>query len=334
MLPWLRLNASRGKFGDRQIIKAATLADIHSPQMATGVSVERADVSQSTYCLGWGIETYRGHRLLAHGGGIDGFITQVAILPDDGLGVVVFANMDGTSSCTVVLKHAIDRVLALPPGDWRGEMLTKLKKGKEAQKEAKANKSADRKAGTTPSHALADYAGEFEHDGYGHLQIKMRDEKLAAEFNGMSASLEHWHYDVFNSVEGSSDDFLANHKFNFATDLDGNIASVAVNLEEAVDPITFKRQIDPRFFDTNYLARFVGQFDLSGFILNIVVAGTALKVTIPGEPQFALVPKIDGSFGVKDHSEFVFRFVTDAEDHVNAVRIRRPGGTVNAPRKI
>ena len=332
MLKWLRLNLNQGKCGDRQIIKPATLAEIHSPQMATGASVERPDISQSTYCLGWGIETYRGHRLLGHGGGIDGFITQVAILPDDGLGVVVFANMDGTSSCTVLLRHAVDRVLGLPAVDWRVEMLAKRKKGKETDKEAKDNKSLTRKSGTTPSHPLADYAGEYEHQGYGRLRIN-HDEKLDVLFNGMSAALEHWHYDVFNCAEGSSDDFLANHKFNFATDNDGTVASVAVNFESAVDPILFKRQINRSLFDTNYLSRFVGQFELSGFTLNISVAGTGLKLAIPGEPQYELIPKLDGSFGVKDHSEFVLRFVTDSENHVSAIRIQRPGGTVTAPKR-
>ncbi|HKQ36909.1 MAG TPA: serine hydrolase [Verrucomicrobiae bacterium] len=333
MIRWLRLNVDQGKFAGQQIIKAGTLADIHSPQMATGATVERPDISQATYCLGWGIETYRGHRLLAHGGGIDGFITQVAILPDDGLGVVVFANMEGTSSCTVVLKHAIDRVLGLPPVDWRGEMLEKVKKGKETDKEAKANKSLAQKSGTQPSHSLGDYAGEFEHPGYGRLQIKLREEKLDALFNRMPAALEHWHYDVFNAIKDSGDDFLANQKFNFITDLDGNISGVAVNFEAAVDPILFKRQIDPRMFDTNYLARFVGQFEISGHIMTIAMAGTSLKASVPGEPEYELVPKIDGSFGVKDHSTFVLKFVNDGDNHVTAVEVQRPGGVVRAPRK-
>src|SRR4051794_14282864 len=86
MIPWLMLNLNKGKHGDRAIINASTLADIHSPQMTTGATVERADSSQPVYCLGWGISTDHGHRRLAHGGGIDGFITQVILYPDDALG--------------------------------------------------------------------------------------------------------------------------------------------------------------------------------------------------------------------------------------------------------
>ena len=333
MLPWLRLNLNKGKHGERRIVNAATLADIHSPQMATGAAVERPEVSQGTYCLGWVIAAIRGHRTLVHGGGIDGFTTQVAILPDDGLGVVIFANMNGTACPSVVLGHAVDRVLGLKPIDWRGETLEKRKKGKETDKEAEVNKSLTRKSGTTPSHPLAEYAGQFEHDAYGALQIKMRDGKLEALFNGMTAALGHWHYEVFNSMDGPSDDFLANHKFNFSTDVDGHIAAVAVDLESAVDPILFKRQIDPRLSDTNYLARFVGEFDYAGHVLTIALSGAALKLTIPKEPQHELVPRLDGSFAIKDHSHLILKFVTDAEDRVTAVQVQRPAGVVLASRR-
>ena len=333
MLPWLRLNLNKGKHGERQIINVTTLADIHSPQMTTGAAVERPEISQATYCLGWGIVTGRGHRMLGHGGGIDGFITQVTIVPDDGLGIVIFANLNGTPIPNVITGHAIDRLLGLDPIDWRGEALAKRKKGKETDKEAEGNKSLTRKTGTTPSHALRDYAGQFENDGYGPLQIKLRDDKLEAIFNGMTGVLEHWHYDVFNAMEGASDDFLANHKFNFSTDADGDVAAVTVNLESAVDPILFKRQIDPRLFDTNYLARFVGEFEYAGFTLTISLAGAGLKLTIPKEPQHELVPKLDGSFAVKDHTSFVLKFVTDSDNHVTGVQVQRPSGVVLAPRK-
>jgi CubicO group peptidase (beta-lactamase class C family) len=332
MIPWLLLNLNRGKHGDRQIINSNTLADIHSPQMPTGATVERPEVSQGTYCLGWGIETYRGHRQLAHGGGIDGFVTLVSILPDDGLGIVIFANSD-RAALTFILRHAIDRALRLSPVDWHGEALAKRKKGKEADKEASGKKELARKSGTKPAHPLSEYAGEFEDAGYGVLQIRLRDDSLEAAFNGMTAPLEHWHYDVFNSIEGPSDKILENRKFNFLTDVDGNVATVAVNLESAVEPIQFKRKVDSRLFDTNYLVRFVGQFDYAGFTLTISLAGAGLNLTVPGEPQHQLVPKLDGSFAVKDHATFVLKFVADADNHVTAVQVQRPAGTVLAPRK-
>ena len=90
MARWLLFNLNGGRVGDRQLIKPATLADIHSPHMTTGETPERPEISQSTYGMGWGIDTFRGHRRVAHGGGIDGFTTSVMLFPDDGLGLVSF----------------------------------------------------------------------------------------------------------------------------------------------------------------------------------------------------------------------------------------------------
>src|SRR5436190_1735665 len=111
MIPWLMLNLNKGKHGERSTINSSTLAEIHSPQMTTGATFERADSSQPVYCLGWSIMTQRGRRVLAHGGGIDGFITQVALLPDQALGIVVFGNLDGTSACSMVATEAVSRIL-------------------------------------------------------------------------------------------------------------------------------------------------------------------------------------------------------------------------------
>jgi CubicO group peptidase (beta-lactamase class C family) len=333
MIPWLRVNLNQGKYGERRLIKKATLADIHSPQMPTGATVDRPDISQSVYCLGWGIETYRGHRLLAHGGGIDGFTTLVSLLPDDGLGLVLFANKDSTGSCGQIFKHAADRLLGLPEIDWNGEALAKRKKGKESDKEASANKKLARKSGTNPAHPLSEYGGEYENAGYGVLRVKYEDEKLEAVFNGMNSPLEHWHYEVFNAMEGPSEKIMENKKFNFLTDVDGNVALVAVKLESAVKDILFEKKLDARLFDTNYLARLVGQFDFSGHTLTISLAGNGLKIMVSGEPQHDLIPKLDGSFAVKEQNTFSIKFVTDGNNEVSAVQVLRPAGVVLAPKK-
>jgi len=333
MIPWLMLNLNKGKHGDRRIIEASTLADIHSPQMTMGATFQRADSSQAVYCLGWNIMTQRGHRVLMHAGGIDGFITLVLLLPDEGLGVVVFGNLDGTSAPTLVAKEAIIRVLKETSDETYEETLAKRKKAKDADKQAAANKEKMRKSGTRVAHALEEYAGEYEHPGYGVLKIDHKDDKLEAQFNGMNAPLEHWHYDVFNSIEGLTDRILENEKFNFLTDTDGSVSTVAVQFESAVDAIQFKRKSDSRLFDTNYLARFVGEFEYSGHTMTVSMGGNGLVLTIKGEPIHQLVAKLDGSFAVKDHSNFVLKFVTDAEEHVTAVQVQRPNGVVLAPRK-
>jgi CubicO group peptidase (beta-lactamase class C family) len=45
------------------------------------------------YGFGWGLGTVRGHRVVEHGGAWQGFKAHIFRCPDDGLTVVVFANL-------------------------------------------------------------------------------------------------------------------------------------------------------------------------------------------------------------------------------------------------
>jgi CubicO group peptidase (beta-lactamase class C family) len=53
------------------------------------------DGSSTGYGYGWGIGSYAVHRLIQHGGGIPGFITQALRLPDDRVFVAVLTNSTG-----------------------------------------------------------------------------------------------------------------------------------------------------------------------------------------------------------------------------------------------
>ena len=136
MSRWLLFNLRGGRVGDRQLIHAATLNDLQSPHMTTGETLQRPEISQAIYGMGWRIDTYRGHRRIGHGGGIDGFITSVMLFPDDNLGLVAFNN--GQSGISPLLNlHAADRVLGLEPIDWLGEAREKRQKSLQAENQAK-----------------------------------------------------------------------------------------------------------------------------------------------------------------------------------------------------
>ncbi|MEO6390658.1 MAG: serine hydrolase domain-containing protein [Pyrinomonadaceae bacterium] len=52
------------------------------------------DGSETGYGFGWGVQTKKGHRVISHSGGIDGFSTDIQRLVDDQVTVIVLANSD------------------------------------------------------------------------------------------------------------------------------------------------------------------------------------------------------------------------------------------------
>jgi hypothetical protein len=98
---------------------------------------------------------------------------------------------------------------------------------------------AGRKPDTTPSHALEDYTGKFEHPAYGVLEIRVEDGVLKGVRNSMEFTYEHHHYDVFvgRSPEMEGAAFLT----SFQTDVEGTISSAGIMLQPGVSDILFKR---------------------------------------------------------------------------------------------
>jgi CubicO group peptidase (beta-lactamase class C family) len=68
-----------------RVVRAASYAAMTTPESL-------ADGKPITYGYGLGVSTLEKHRKVSHGGGINGFITDLAYYPDDTLHVVVLAN--------------------------------------------------------------------------------------------------------------------------------------------------------------------------------------------------------------------------------------------------
>lgn len=96
----------RGEGENAPILEAETLESMWEPQEETG------------YGLGFRLAERFGERWLGHGGAIYGFSTQLAFLPDAGLGVVVASAVDGTNTvASRVADAALALMLAVRAGD-------------------------------------------------------------------------------------------------------------------------------------------------------------------------------------------------------------------------
>jgi D-alanyl-D-alanine carboxypeptidase len=74
-----------------KLLKKSTLE-----QMWTPTKTSKGGVAD--YGFGWQVDKVNGHRLIAHGGGIPGFSTQISRFPDDKLTVIVLTNSGNGSA--------------------------------------------------------------------------------------------------------------------------------------------------------------------------------------------------------------------------------------------
>lgn len=248
MANWLRVNLNKGKLGDEQIVSEEMIAEMQSRQMPIinkammfTVLDTHPEVGQGSYGMGWFIQNYRGTKWVHHGGSIDGFIAQVAMLPQKNIGVVCLSNLGGAHVPIAVACNVFDRLLEKEAIDWDSLLEDFTNTAKNGLKEANQQLLDSRKPDTSPSHAIDDYTGDYEHDGYGIFSVTMEDGTLYGCYNNINYALDHLHYDVFT----------LNHELmplklpaSFVTAVDGSIGEVRVGLEQAVKPIVFTRVVD------------------------------------------------------------------------------------------
>jgi hypothetical protein len=333
MAQWVLLNLNKGKFGDKQIVSEASMAQVHAPQMLVPVPIQYDEILYVSYGMGWLIAPYRGHLLLEHSGGIDGFISQVALLPRENSGLIILSNLNGTPVPGIVLYNIVDRLLGLDQVDWNKRIKDQIAKGKAEDEKAEKEADKDRKLNTQPSHPLADYAGDYENPGYGLVSVVKDGEGLKMKTPVLEGPLSHYHYDVFE-LKAMLLGTEQKSKVAFATDIKGNIASLSVQMDPSVKDIVFTRAADKGMTEKGFLEKFVGTYILSGAEIKVDLReGKGLVLTVPGQPDYELVPYRGTEFNLKGLQGYSVEFKQDAAGVVTEVIFHQPNGTFVAKKK-
>lgn len=333
MSGWLLLNLSKGKIGDQQIISEASLKEIYSPQMISSQSIRKYESFYSMYGMGWRITSYRGHLMLSHGGGIDGFTARVALLPRDNIGMVIMTNLESCPLPSIIAYNVADRLLGFDQVDWNSRIREEVEEGKKKAEQAKKDKDKDRKPDTEPSHPLEDYAGDYEHPGYGVISVEKKGDGLQAVYNFIPYTVAHYHYDVFDFIF-IYEEFDRTFRVSFLTDLKGDIGSLSIQLEPAVGPAVFTRLPEKATMERSFLKKFVGEYTLGKVTATVFIKGeNTLSLSVPGQPEYELVPCRDTTFNFKILAGYSIEFIMNESGEVTEAKVSQPFGVFTATKK-
>ena len=109
MAIWARANL--GAFPE--VLPAQVLQTAHSPVVETphGNYFNRWDgLEHAWYGLGWRVFDYRGKRVVHHGGGVRGFRSEMVLIPELNLGLVVLFNAE-TSFANDIVPAFLDSII-------------------------------------------------------------------------------------------------------------------------------------------------------------------------------------------------------------------------------
>jgi CubicO group peptidase (beta-lactamase class C family) len=240
---WLRLHLDKGEFEGERLLSPALIRQLQTPRVHVAAP-EFAEYGDVHYGLGFRLHSYRGERVVWHGGGWSGWSTLMTMLPDRGVGVAVFTNRT-QSAVPDILDYVFDRACGKDPIPWLDRLRERRRKFVAQLDVDRQARTATGRPNTRPSHDLADYAGDYDHPGYGRTTITHAEGKLIWAYRGMSEPLAHRHYDTFELPEAPDRLLLDRLAISFSSDREGNIASLAVPFEPLVNDIVFTRSPAP-----------------------------------------------------------------------------------------
>ncbi|MEW5763397.1 MAG: serine hydrolase [Acidobacteriota bacterium] len=310
MTRWLIALMNDGKFEGRQVIPASVLKETLTPAVALPNSAGLArgwwELVNSTYGMGRNVAVYRGKLYSYHGGDINGFHSQVSMMPQEKIGVVVLEIGDHCAMLRDAVGYNVyERLLGMDPTPWSDRYLALYKKGKQAGKEGRAKAGADRVPNAPPSHVLKDYAGTYEHPAYGEMPVTFQDGKLTFGFRAMNLPLEPYHYERFDTPDHEE---FGKWSLNFQTNPQGDVDKVVVSLDEK--EVTFVRR--PESLDEKTLALMAGTYETAtGMKFEVLLKEGVLYLAFPGRPADPLVHYKGTKFRLKEYSDLILDFVME-----------------------
>jgi CubicO group peptidase (beta-lactamase class C family) len=321
---WLLCQLAGGELDGRRLISGDSLGATHALQFpVAGIPLPRNEaVRVHGYAMGWVVATYRGRPHLSHGGGIDGFTTEFALLPAERIGVAVSGNR-ATALPAALARHVLDRLLGAEAHDWGAEALEETERMEAALKE-RSEQGRRVVAGTAPAHQLGDYAGRYEHPGYGTLEVGNGDGGLDVALGVIGFEVAHRHYETFDLVWKDLGELRMTA--SFVTDESGSVSEVRCSFEPAVETVRFRRVADARLSDEGFLAGLAGRYALGPVTVEVVVEAGPRLVAFQNGNRVALEPSGGLRYTVPMAPGLTLEFVLD--DSGRATAIATPQGTL------
>ena len=241
---WVIAQMNHGKYGDslkQKIFSDEVHEETWSAQTIIGArAVAPYNTHFAAYGLGWFLSDVKGYKQVTHTGGLAGIVTQVVMLPELNLGIIVFTNQQSGAAFNAISYTIKDSYLGIAGFDWVKIMHDRVEKGEaEAKKindEVEQNiKSEQAKA--AGGFNIAPYIGTYKDTWFGDIEISTtggkawltskRSPKLKGElfpFKG-NTLIVRW-----NDRTMDADAYVM-----FTTDMDGKPSGITM---KAISPLT------------------------------------------------------------------------------------------------
>jgi CubicO group peptidase (beta-lactamase class C family) len=140
--------------------------------------------ADSSYGLGWFVDRYKGARLLHHGGNTLGFTTDLALLPDAGVGIVVITNARVSNSFNEAVRFRLFELLYEQPAAFDVEAAYAMEQFNRTIEDQRRGLRD-----TIDVDAVTPYLGSFASPELGTITLTLRDGVLRLDVGAWTSVL-------------------------------------------------------------------------------------------------------------------------------------------------
>ena len=292
MAQWLRFQLGQGEIDGQRLIAAETLAETrkaHNPIVPT-----------VDYGLGWFLREWDGQPLVEHGGNIDGFCSQVAFLPESGIGYALLMNVTGSA----LQQGSIPIVFEALLGARKDELSAHAQDGPEATDDLED--------------FLGPYIGNFAQFKDAEFEVLIKNEALAVDVPGQMV------YELRAPDEEGKREFVLTDQIAVRFERDDEGKVIALRLFQAgFEFEMFRKGYEPEpDMPLSELARFVGQYEDEERLIDVSIRNNRLSVAKGNEFSTELYPpNSEGRWAMRIKPELTVEFEEDEEGAIAGMKI-------------
>lgn len=182
MTKWVQTLLNHGKYGnnlEKELISKQQLKKVWTPHTVIPAGKGPYNTDFMACGLGWFLKDINGYKEVSHTGGLLGIVSQVTMIPELDLGIIVLTNQESGAAFRSVTNSILDAYFGI-----EGEDRIKEYNERRLEAEEKAKEVVDeverklKETGKKVKIDTEDYVGTFQDDWFGKVSISMKGKEM------------------------------------------------------------------------------------------------------------------------------------------------------------